>query len=99
MGFRRPEEIRRHLSAQSASGLSIAAYCNKIGIHQNTFYYWRKRYNNTACAVVAVPFARLQVSSPVQPQGFEVVFDNRTLLRIPPRFEAESLRTLVDALR
>jgi hypothetical protein len=98
MGYQKPEEIRRHLAAQPASGLSIAAYCDKHGIHHNTFYHWRKRYKDTAGAVIAVPFARLQVSSLVPLQGFEVVFANRTQLRIPPRFEAEALRTLIEAL-
>ena len=99
MHFRKPEEIRRHLTAQPASGLSIRAYSDKIGIHQNTFYYWRKHRSVHERAIVPMPFARLQISPPVQPQGFEVVFDNRVTLRIPPRFEAESLRVLIDTLR
>ena len=99
MHFRKPEEIRRHLAAQPASGLSVRAYSDKIGIHQNTFYNWRKRYAALDRSVVPVSFARLQVSVPIEPQGFEIVFDNRVTLRIPPRFEAESLRTLIDTLR
>ena len=46
-----------------------------------------------------VSFARLQVSEPVQPQGFEIVFGNHVTLLIPPRFEAESLQKIVDVLR
>ncbi len=99
MHFRKPEEIRRHLTAQQASGLSIRAYSDKIGIHQNTFYNWRKHHSVRERAIVPVAFARLQISPPVQLQGFEVDFDNRVTLRIPPRFEAESLRVLIDSLR
>jgi len=99
MHFRKPEEIRHHLSTQAASGLSISSYCEQHRICYNTFFNWRKRYSANAQSVVPVSFARLQISAPVQHQGFEVVFANRTLLRIPPRFEAESLRTLIDALR
>ena len=99
MRFRKPEKIRHHLAAQPASGLSIRSYCDKIGIHQNTFYNWRKRYSAPEHSVVPVSFARLHVSPPVQHQGFEIVFDNRVTLRVPPRFEKDSLRTLIDALR
>jgi transposase-like protein len=99
MHFRKPEEIRRHLAVQPASGLSISSYCDKIGVHQNTFYYWRKRYSVHERSVVPVSFARIQVSAPVHTQEFEVVFDNRITLRVPPRFEAESLRMLIDTLR
>ena len=99
MHFRKPEEIRRHLATQPASGLSISSYCNKIRVHQNTFYNWRKRYSTQERSVVPVSFAHVQISAPAQPQGFEVVFDSRVTLRIPPRFEAESLRVLIDSLR
>jgi len=99
MHFNKPEEIQRHLAAQRASGLSISSYSDKIGIHQNTFYNWRKRYSVHEHSVVPVSFARLQISAPAQPQGFEVVIDNRITLRIPPRFEAESLQMIVDTLR
>jgi hypothetical protein len=99
MHFKKPEEIRHHLSAQLTSGLSISSYCEKHRICYNTFFNWRKRYPAHAQSVVPVSFARLQVSAPVQPQGFEVVFDNRIMLRIPPRFEAESLQLIVDTLR
>jgi hypothetical protein len=99
MHFRKPEAIRRHLTAQLASGLSISSYCEKHRLCYNTFFNWRKRYPVDERAVVPVPFARLQVSAPVQQQGFEIVFENRVTLRIPPRFEAESLKMIVDALR
>jgi len=99
MHFRKPEEIRRHLAAQPASGLSISSYCNKHRLCYNTFFNWRKRYPAHEQSVVPVSFARLQVSTPVQQHGFELVFENRVTLRIPPRFEAESLQMIVDALR
>jgi hypothetical protein len=99
MHFRRPGKIRRHLAAQLASGLSIRSYCDKHHLCYNTFFNWRKRYSADDRAVVSLPFARLQVSEPVAPQGFEIVFENRVTLRIPPRFEAEFLQMIIDVLR
>lgn len=99
MHFRKPEEIRHRLAAQPASGMSISSYCEKHRLCYNTFFNWRKRYSAEERAVVPMSFARLQVSAPVTPLGFEIVFENRVTLRIPPRFEAESLQMLVDALR
>ena len=99
MGFRKPEEIRHHLSTQAASGLSISSYCEKHHICYHTFFNWRKRYSAHERSVVPVSFARFQISQPIQHQGFEIVFANKTLLRIPPSFEVASLQTLINALR
>jgi hypothetical protein len=39
-----PAHIRNHLIRQKRSKLTIKAYCQKNGIHVNTFYGWRHRY-------------------------------------------------------
>ena len=31
----------------NASGLSIKAYCESAGFHENTFFYWRKKLRET----------------------------------------------------
>ena len=31
------------------SGLSIKAYCENAGIHQNTYFYWQKKLREAAC--------------------------------------------------
>lgn len=38
-------EIRQLLrDFENSEGLSIRAYCEKIGVSGSTFYYWRKKY-------------------------------------------------------
>jgi transposase-like protein len=31
------------MKERNESGLTIKAYCNSIGIHENTYYYWLKK--------------------------------------------------------
>ena len=31
------------------SGASIKAFCKKIGIHENTYFYWQKKLREAAC--------------------------------------------------
>ena len=39
-----PTHVRRHLTAQPHSGLTIAEYCRRHSISAWSFYQWRKRY-------------------------------------------------------
>jgi transposase-like protein len=44
---RRTEDERRQIvSAQPASGLSVAAYCRREGISQPSFFLWRRRFDS-----------------------------------------------------
>ena len=38
---------------RNESGLSIRAYCEHAGIHENTYYYWLKKLRETACTELA----------------------------------------------
>ena len=52
------------------SGLSIRAYCEKAGFHENRYYYWQKRLREEACTKLAsVSASEEQVAS----QGFTQV--------------------------
>jgi transposase-like protein len=31
------------------SGLSIKAYCEQVGIHENVYYYWQRKLREAAC--------------------------------------------------
>jgi hypothetical protein len=97
--FHSPAEILEHLNKQRTSGLSVSRYCVQEKLAVSTFWYWRKRYATTSMPSVAVPFARLGVAPFIPMQGFEVVFDNNVTVRIPSRFDAETLRVLFGALK
>ena len=34
---------------RNASGMSVKAYCESIGLHQNVYYYWQRRLREAAC--------------------------------------------------
>jgi hypothetical protein len=38
---------------RKASGLSIKAYCENAGFHENVYYYWQKRLREAACEQLA----------------------------------------------
>lgn len=35
------------------SGLSIKAFCEKAGFHENIYFYWQKKLRETACEQLA----------------------------------------------
>jgi hypothetical protein len=92
-------EILGHLNKQRTSGLNVDRYCDRKKLAVSTFWYWRKRYATAARPSAPVPFARLGVAPFMPMQGFEVVFDNKVTVRVPSRFDPESLRLLLDAVK
>ena len=39
---------------RAESGLSIKAFCEKAGFHENRYFYWQKRLRETACEEIAI---------------------------------------------
>jgi hypothetical protein len=37
------------IKERNESGLTVKAYCENIGVHENTYYYWLKKLRNAAC--------------------------------------------------
>ena len=37
------------MQEQNASGMSVKAYCESIGLHQNVYYYWQRKLREAAC--------------------------------------------------
>ena len=35
------------------SGLSVKAFCEVLGIHGNTYFYWQKRLREAACEEIS----------------------------------------------
>ena len=38
---------------RSESGLSIKAFCENAGFHENIYYYWQRKLRESACERVA----------------------------------------------
>jgi putative transposase len=49
-------------------GLSIRAYCEEIGIHENTYFYWQRKLREAACTRVLTAAAAPEESS--APKGW-----------------------------
>ena len=52
------------------SGLSIKAYCESIGIHQNVYFYWQRKLREAACQ--QDPPAVQEQGQTVAPNGWAV---------------------------
>jgi hypothetical protein len=37
------------MQERNASGMSIKAYCESIGLHQNVYHYWQRKLREAAC--------------------------------------------------
>jgi transposase-like protein len=84
------EVIRR----QQSSGLSIAEFCRREGLAQATFYNWRQKL----AADDHGPFLELQLPHLNNAAACEIVLPDCRVV-VPPAFDADSLRRLLDVLR
>ena len=50
---------------KNRSGLSVKAYCESAGIHENTYYYRLKKLRETACEELSTIQSRQSLTQPV----------------------------------
>ena len=107
MGDDREEAAQRWrelISAQQASGQSIAAYCREHDIHAWKFYEWKKRLRQSeASSFVAVTVKaeeeRAMLRSLTHPlSAIELRHSRGWSLKIEPGFDAVHLRRLLSVL-
>jgi putative transposase len=51
-------------------GLSIHAYCEEAGIHENTYFYWQRKLRETACTGIQASTAEVKA---IVPKGWATV--------------------------
>jgi hypothetical protein len=98
MRFRTAEKIQKLLSQQRTCGLSIAAYCEREKIHQNTFYNWRKRFPVAQSTVPVSSFIRLPMQTAPEPLRFDLTLPNGVRLLVPISFDMTVFRQTVRIL-
>ena len=100
MLFRTQTERQQHLFSQRKSGLSIAAYCKREGIPQNTFYNWRRRPDTKKSGHESVtPVSFLQLPTPsADIQKIELTLPNGARISMPLSCEPAFLRQVVRSL-
>jgi transposase-like protein len=90
---------REHITAQSTSGLSARAYCRRAGLHEHSFYAWRKRLRVAGAPVRFALVEPIAASAPPTRSALELVLASGDCLRIFPGFDPDTLRTVLVALR
>ncbi len=98
MRFRTREETERHLATQRTSGMSVAAYCRKEKIAENTFYNWRKRFSEALDSARGVPFIKVPFAAPSSAERIELVLPNGARISMPLGFDVSLLRDVVRVL-
>jgi len=61
------------IQERNESGLSIKAYCEKVGIHQNVYHYWQRRLREAAIMASGHEETITEINLPVPvPDGWAV---------------------------
>jgi transposase-like protein len=90
------DEARAVLTAQNASGLSVAAFAAREGLVPERVYYWRRRLE---CSVEATPApVFVEVRPPAERELVEVLLRCGRVVRVTEAITPSVLRRLVDAL-
>lgn len=104
----RAQYWRELIREQDASSLSISAFCRQHEVSQNSFFRWRRQLadtrrprtkpmNDHAAKFVAIDLPRPNLDT--RTSCCEVILTDGCRLRVPPQFDAESLRDILAALR
>ena len=59
----------RILQERKESGLSVKAFCEKAGFHQNIYFYWQRKLREAACRELQ-PVANAGNGEVLVPQGW-----------------------------
>jgi len=100
-GTERSREMRRLMARHERSGLTLSEFAQREGMVLATLYWWRRRLRKIEnTPPPSVSFTEVSgVAAPGGGDGFEVVLEGGTTVRVPQRFDRASLRMLLETLR
>lgn len=92
-------EKKHHVMQQSASGRTIASYCEEYGIKYQTFYNWRRKYKNAEAGKQKASSSRsfVEVTAPRPVMGLggtNIYLPNGVRLHLDREVDAELLKLL-----
>ena len=103
--------MREILSRFPKSGQNVKDFCKSESISISRYHYWRKKFgfnfrggrkkgvSDKGPGFVHVKFPEQELPSALSaPSWFEVQLPGGRLLRIPPQFDAGSVKTLLHLL-
>ena len=94
----RSEYWRQLIALQKQSGQSVKTFCQSRALTEGSFYWWRKRLDETDAPV---RFALVEADSndDKRDETLELVLGSGERLRIGPDVNASALRTVLAVLR
>lgn len=101
---RTPKEIAALLKEHRCSGLSLLAFARQRQLCYASLLRWRSRQRTGANALVAPDpgggprFVPVQIQSEAWTGDYVLGWPGGRSLRIPPRFETDALRRLLEVL-
>ena len=88
---------RKTLSDRLQSGLSIRAFCEREGLSEPAYHYWRRELKKRdAEQTAATSFLPVEVQLPATP--IEIVFSHGTTVRVGNGCDRATLETVLAAL-
>ncbi len=91
---------RRWIRQWQTSGLSVTAFCARFGLATANFYAWRRLLQRRDATTAAFVPVRVVADTPQAPTGaLEVLLPDGHSVRVPPGFDAATLRQLLAVLR
>ena len=90
---------RRWIAQWQTSGLNVAAFCARHGLAAPSFYAWRRTVQRRDSPPAPFVSVRLVPDEAPAPAALEVVLPDGRLVRVPPGFDAATLRQLLAVLR
>src|SRR5262245_2303025 len=90
---------RRRIEQWRSSHLSVRAFCARHGLTTASFYNWRRVLERRAAdRVVFAPVQVVADAAPPQISALELVLADGRVVRVPPGFDAATLRQLLVVL-
>ena len=96
---RKEREWQQWMRRWQTSGLSVRAFCGRHGLTEVSFYAWRRRLRQRPSAGTRFLPVSIGVDpEPVAAAALELVLSGERRLRVPPGFDAATLRRLLAVL-
>jgi hypothetical protein len=95
---RKEQQWRRWIVQWQQSGLSVRVFCARHDLAEPSFYAWRREIQQRDAAAGTFVPVQVVADQPSRASTFEVVLAGNRTLRVPPGFDAATLRQLLAVL-
>jgi hypothetical protein len=96
---RKEQQWRRWIHEWQTSGLTVRDFCTRRGLAEARFYTWRRQLRRREDDLLTlVPVQVLTAPESVQGTALELVVRGGRTVRVPPGFDAPTLRHLLAVL-